>query len=129
MTAISAQTILRSRNASAPDKVLSTLLLRYPRFIHAEFMTHRAFSRNAASSRAIPVKKMIDDILADTAMPIHWGANQKGMQADQECDAKIDLEVTASHGSLSIAGRHGLLRATTPFKSPAPTPPLATTSR
>ncbi|WP_425962667.1 FAD-dependent thymidylate synthase [Rhizobium nepotum] len=89
MTTISAQTILRSRNTSAPNKVLSTLLLRYPRFIHAEFMTHRVFSRNAASSRAIPVKKMIDDILADTAMPLHWGAAQKGMQADRECDAPI----------------------------------------
>lgn len=89
MTTISAKTILRSRNASAPDKVLSTLLLRYPRFIHAEFMTHRCMSRNAASSRAIPVKKMIDDILADTAMPIHWGAAQKGMQADRQCDNEI----------------------------------------
>ena len=91
MTTISAKTILRSRNASAPNKVLSTLLLRYPRFIHAEFMTHRCMSRNAASSRAIPVKKMIDDILADTAMPIHWGAAQKGMQADQECDAMVSF--------------------------------------
>lgn len=93
MTTISAKTILRSRNASAPDKVLSTLLLRYPRFIHAELMTHRVLSRNAASSRAIPVKKIIDDILADTAMPLHWGANQKGMQAFEECNAKIDLEL------------------------------------
>ncbi|RVT75655.1 hypothetical protein EM858_14510 [Agrobacterium sp. CNPSo 2736] len=91
MTTISAKTILRSRNVSAPNKVLSTLLLRYPRFIHSEFMTHRVFSRNAASSRAIPVKKMIDDILADTAMPIHWGAAQKGMQADQECDAMVNI--------------------------------------
>lgn len=91
MTTISAKTILRSRNTYAPEKVLSTLLLRYPRFIHAEFMTHRAFSRNAASSRAIPVKKMIDDILADTAMPLHWGANQKGMQADQECNEFINF--------------------------------------
>lgn len=90
MTTISANTILRSRNASAPDKVLSTLLLRYPRFIHAEFMTHRVFSRNAASSRAIPVAKIIDSILADTAMPLHWGANQQGMQADNECDALLD---------------------------------------
>lgn len=89
MTTITAQTILRSRNTSAPEKVLSTLLLRYPRFIHAELMTHRVLSRNAASSRAIPVKKMIDDILADTAMPIHWGAAQKGMQADLECDNEI----------------------------------------
>jgi hypothetical protein len=97
MTTISAKTILRSRNASAPNKVLSTLLLRYPRFIHAEFMTHRCMSRNAASSRAIPVKKMIDDILADTAMPIHWGAAQKGMQADQECSHPVNL-FEARHG-------------------------------
>lgn len=102
MTTITAQTILRSRNASAPEKVLSTLLLRYPRFIHAEFMTHRCMSRNAASSRAIPVKKMIDDILADTAMPIHWGAAQTGMQADQECDAQIGLHVGPEHGGNGV---------------------------
>lgn len=89
MTSITAKTILRSRNAAAPEKVLSTLLLRYPRFIHAELMTHRVFSRNAASSRAIPVKKIIDDILADTAMPLHWGKNQKGMQAAEEFDAMV----------------------------------------
>lgn len=91
MTTISATTVLRSRNAAAPDKILSTLLLRYPRFIHAELMTHRALSRNAASSRAIPVKKIIDDILADTAMPIHWGKNQPGMQAHEHCDAKVNI--------------------------------------
>jgi hypothetical protein len=41
-------------------------------------------SRNASSSRAIPVQRLIDDIIRDTAMPIHWGKNQKGMQADIE---------------------------------------------
>lgn len=102
MTTISAKTILRSRNAAAPDKILSTLLLRYPCFIHAEFMTHRAFSRNAASSRAIPVKKIIDDILADTAMPIHWGKNQKGMQAAEECDTMIGLYTGPEHGGNGV---------------------------
>lgn len=63
---------------------LSTLQLRYPRFIHAEFMTHRVFSRNASSSRAIPVKRQIQDIIDDPAMPIHWGKNQEGMQAREE---------------------------------------------
>lgn len=91
MTEISAKTILRSRNAAAPDYVLSTLLLRYPRFIHPEFMTHRVLSRNAASSRAIPVKKIIDDILADTATPLHWGKNQSGMQAQEECNSNIRI--------------------------------------
>lgn len=67
-------------------KRITTYELEYPRFIHAEFMTHRLFSRNAASSRAIPVPKMIENIENNTAMPIHWGANQPGMQADNECD-------------------------------------------
>lgn len=63
---------------------LTTLQLRYPRFIHAEFMTHRVFSRNASSSRAIPVSRLIEEVLNDPAMPIHWGKNQPGMQAREE---------------------------------------------
>jgi thymidylate synthase ThyX len=63
---------------------LTTFQLRYPRFIHAELMTHRVFSRNASSSRAIPVERMIEDLKRDPAMPIYWGSNQKGMQAGEE---------------------------------------------
>lgn len=63
---------------------LTTMALTYPRFIHAEFMTHRMFSRNASSSRAIPVEKMIERIIKEPAEPIHWGLNQPGMQADTE---------------------------------------------
>lgn len=65
---------------------ITTMQLYYPRFIHAEFMTHRMFSRNASSSRAIPVSIMIGNILDDPAVPIHWGKNQKGMQAYEELD-------------------------------------------
>ncbi len=68
---------------------LVTTQFKYPRFIHAEFMTHREFSRNASSSRAIPVAKMIEQVRNDPAMPIHWGANQPGMQASQELDDDI----------------------------------------
>lgn len=63
---------------------LTTFQLRYPRFIHAELMTHRVFSRNASSSRAIPVAKMIEDLRRDPAMPIYWGSNKPGMQAGDE---------------------------------------------
>lgn len=63
---------------------IDTLELRYPRFIHAEFMTHRMFSRNASSSRAIPAKRMIEQVTNDPAMPIHYGQNQPGMQAGEE---------------------------------------------
>jgi len=66
----------------APNgQVIVTWELEYQRFIHGEFMTHRLFSRNAASSRAIPVKTIIDQVRNNPAMPIHWGVNQSGMQA------------------------------------------------
>jgi hypothetical protein len=61
-----------------------TFELEYPRFIHSEFMTHRQFSRNAASSRAIPVNVMADLIINNPATPVHWGKNQPGMQAKEE---------------------------------------------
>lgn len=63
---------------------LTTLVIRYPRFIHSEFMTHRLFSRNASSSRAIPIKRLLSQILHDPAVSVHWGRNQAGMQAHAE---------------------------------------------
>ena|SRR3990167_963564 len=70
---------------------ITTFELEYPRFIHAEFMTHRHFSRNAASSRAIPVKTQLQTIKGNTAHPIHWGANQAGMQAREECNNLVNI--------------------------------------
>jgi thymidylate synthase ThyX len=67
-------------------KRLTTYELVYPRFIHSELMTHRVFSRNAASSRAIPIEKMNKRILENPAEPVFWAANQKGMQAEVELD-------------------------------------------
>ncbi len=87
MTTISAQIIADSINTAG--KRLTTLQLCYPRFIHPEFMTHRALSRNASSSRAIPVERMIESIIENTAMPLYWGRNQKGMQAGEEIDELI----------------------------------------
>ena len=63
---------------------LTTFELRYWRGIHAEVMTHRVFSRNAGSSRAKPVKKVLEQVWNDPAGPIHWGVNQPGMQAKKE---------------------------------------------
>lgn len=73
---------------SAEGKRLTTMQLTYPRFIHAEFMTHRVFSRNASSSRAIPVAKMIEQVRTNPAMPVHWGKNQPGMQAHEAFTGK-----------------------------------------
>lgn len=62
---------------------LTTFKLVYPRFIHAEFMTHRVFSRNTSSSRAIPYAKLREQVLQYPAKPLVWGSNQKGMMAGE----------------------------------------------
>lgn len=72
---------------------LTTFQLIFPRFILPEFNTHRTFSRNSASSRAIPTEKMLDMIVNNPAMPVHWGKNQKGMQANEELDIAEKLAV------------------------------------
>jgi thymidylate synthase ThyX len=63
---------------------LVTMVLEYPRIIHSEFMTHRDFSRNASSSRAIPVSDNIKRVESDGFTPAYLGKNQKGMQAFTE---------------------------------------------
>lgn len=75
------------KDSISPQGVrITTLELEYPRIVHAELMTHRVFSRNSASSRAIPVSKVIEMVEQNPAMPVHWGKNQAGMQAKEELD-------------------------------------------
>ena len=63
---------------------LTTMEVTFPRMVLGEFNTHRAFSRNSASSRAIPVEKQLQRILNDPFIPVWWGRKQSGMQADHE---------------------------------------------
>lgn len=62
---------------------LTTLEVRFPRFILSEVNTHRSFSRSSASSRAVPTKKMIERVLENPAMPVEWGVNKAGMSASE----------------------------------------------
>jgi len=62
---------------------LTTMEVTFPRIVLAEFNTHRMFSRNSASSRAIPVDKMIRRVIDDPFIPAKWPQNQKGMQATE----------------------------------------------
>lgn len=73
---------------------LWTFELTYPRYIHSEFMTHRVFSRNASSSRAIPVKRMIEQVRENTVIPPKVFMNQKGMVGETEADP---VTTTAFH--------------------------------
>jgi thymidylate synthase ThyX len=73
---------------------LITFVCKYWRAIHSEVLTHRDFSRNASSTRAIPTAKLIEQIRTNPAGPVFWGANQPGMQAVEECDALVEHPMT-----------------------------------
>lgn len=66
---------------------LTTLVVKIPRIVLAEFNTHRVFSRNSASSRAIPVKKRIASIREQPYIPLKFGKNKSGMQAAEDLEA------------------------------------------
>ena len=57
---------------------LTTFEVTFPRFILAEFNTHRALSRNSASSRAIPPELQIERVLESPFIP-EFGTRTKGM--------------------------------------------------
>jgi thymidylate synthase ThyX len=67
---------------------LTTLEATMPRIVLAEFNTHRMFSRNSASSRAIPVEKRIQAVIDDPFVPESFGSNQKGMQAGSALEGR-----------------------------------------
>lgn len=58
-----------------PGRIV-TLQMRYPRWIHSEFMTHRDRARNAASSRAVSVTKGLGNNLF---RPMDIPSEQRGM--------------------------------------------------
>lgn len=70
-------------SVSLAGKRITSLEVTFPRFILAEFNTHRALSRNAASSRAIPVKTMLERVKNNPFVPERFTKNQSGMSADE----------------------------------------------
>jgi thymidylate synthase ThyX len=65
---------------------ITTMEVVMPRIILAEMNTHRMFSRNSASSRAIPSEKMIKSIQENPFVPLMWMKNHKGMQGKEYFD-------------------------------------------
>jgi hypothetical protein len=80
---IKAELLLASMNAHTGD-VLYTFVVTAPRIILSEINTHRTLSRNTASSRAVPAKKIRSMVLKTPFIPTSFGANKKGMQAGEE---------------------------------------------
>lgn len=79
-----------------PSVRLVTMEVTFPRFILAEFNTHRVFSRNSASSRAIPIVRRIAQVRENPFVPEAFGQNKPGMQAGDVLD-----RLEAEHARLS----------------------------
>lgn len=62
---------------------ITTFVLTFPRIVLAEFNTHRAISRNSASSRAIPFNKMVRSVIENPFIPKRWQKDHKGMQGSE----------------------------------------------
>lgn len=75
---------------------LTTFQITFPRFVLAEFNTHRVFSRSSASSRAIPVEKRIEMIEDDPFVPEAFAANKRGMQAGEALDEAAQEQCRAA---------------------------------
>ena len=78
---ISAQIVADSKNEFG-DRI-TTMLVTFPRYILAELNTHRMFSKNSASSRAIPFVKMLKSVKENPFIPIAWQKDHPGMQGTE----------------------------------------------
>jgi hypothetical protein len=87
---ISARVVAHSKSAYSGTEIV-TWEYEAPKCILAEINTHRVFSRNAQSSRAVPVSKVIDQIRNNPVTPIYWGSNQAGMVAGEEIDTRVQV--------------------------------------
>jgi thymidylate synthase ThyX len=83
---------------------ITTLECFYPRIIHGEVMTHRVFSRNAQSSRAMPTAKVTE---LPVFVPDAWTVNRKGMSASRVLAGKDAEAATAVWLDMYEAVRRG----------------------
>ena len=81
-------TVIADTMAERTGGRIMTLELVYPRIIHAEFLTHRVFSRNAASSRATPVATCLEEVERRPYAPSQWLKNKPGMAGGEPFDAE-----------------------------------------
>lgn len=88
------------------DARLTTFEVVMPRIVLAEFNTHRMFSRNSASSRAIPVEKMLQRVAEHPFVPERFPLNEKGMQANTFAEGDLHEKANDTWASACVAALH-----------------------
>lgn len=103
-------TVIAHSISTITSKEIVTFELEFPRPILAEWNTHNALSKNASSSRAIPVPTMLKQIRENPAFLSRYGAANTGMQDKGKHTESVTLrhmgfnEYTAE-GAWAVAGR------------------------
>jgi thymidylate synthase ThyX len=105
MTSPNAKVIIDS--ISPDGHRLTTMEVVIHRFVLSEFNTHRSFSRNSASSRAIPTRKQMARVETETAFPVSWPCERPGMQGGDELDGNLgDAASAVWRNAMQDAVRH-----------------------
>lgn len=78
------------------DEELVTYKLTYPRIIHSQLMTYKMMSVNSASSRAIPVDKLIKVIEEQPFYPTVYQKKHSGMQGTDYFTSEEDIKTCNS---------------------------------
>lgn len=79
-------TIVKDSITKRNDRI-TTFKLVFPRYILAELNTHRVFTKSSASSRALPLRKMVKSALENPFIPIAFQKEHTGMQGTEYLDA------------------------------------------
>lgn len=87
---IDATVIADSKNPQG-DRITS-VVVTLPRIVLAELNTHRMFSRNSASSRAVPFKKMLKRVEKHPFIPLAFQKDHKGMQGTEYITEEESVE-------------------------------------
>lgn len=108
---ISAEIVADS--VSPQGRRLTTVKCVYPWFIHGEVMTHRVFSRNASSNRAVPTAKLLAEVRdpALRAVPSFSVVNAPGMQGGRPTtkEESCAMELTWAQAAKDAAERAEVL--------------------
>ena len=92
---IKAEIITHSKRLNTNEELITYKLI-YPRIIHSELMTYSMMSVNSASSRAIPVNKLIEVIEKTPFYPISYQKKHSGMQGTDYFTTEEDIKTCHS---------------------------------
>lgn len=101
--------IVQHSKSAYDDSEVVTFKLKHGLFVHAEMLRHRLLSFSVQSNRAVPMKKIREQVLKDPYVPVWFGARQKGMVADVEMIHRKTAKAIWKAARYPMCGVHWVL--------------------